>query len=76
MKEATGELNMTVITILLIGAVLTFAWILWDKVKAKIENQWNNVDKVNSEQKGQWGKTGYHYTDDHSIEYAGYIMNW
>ena len=74
MKEATGELNMTVITILLIGAVLTFAWALWDRVKGKIENQWNDVDKVNSEDKGKWGS--YHYADDHSIEYAGYTMNW
>lgn len=43
MKEATGEMNMTVITIIAIGAVLVFFWIMWDPIKNTITSQWNNV---------------------------------
>lgn len=44
MKEATGEMNMTVITIIAIGAVLLFFWIMWPTIKNSIGSQWNKVD--------------------------------
>ena len=48
MKEATGELNMTVVTIVLIGVITAFfAW-FWPRViQPQIQNQWNK--NVNSQ---------------------------
>ncbi len=43
MKEATGELNMTVVTIIAIGAIVAFFWILWPQIQTTIEDQWNNI---------------------------------
>lgn len=43
MKEATGELNMTVITIILIGVVLGFFYLIWDNIKSQINNEWNKA---------------------------------
>lgn len=43
MKEATGELNMTVVTIIAIGAIIGFFWIMWPNIKDAIGGQWNNV---------------------------------
>ena len=41
MKEATGELNMTVVTIIAIGAVLAFFTFFWGNIKNKIGETWN-----------------------------------
>lgn len=44
MKEASGELNMTVITIIAIAAIATFfSTIIWPRVKESINNQWGTV---------------------------------
>ncbi len=43
MKEATGELNMTVVTIVAIAAILAFFWAFWPKIKGQIEGQWENA---------------------------------
>lgn len=43
MKEATGELNMTVVTIIAIGAIIAFFWFMWPQIKNTISRQWNNV---------------------------------
>lgn len=43
MKAATGELNLTVITILAIAAVSAFFWVLWPQIKGTISNSWKNV---------------------------------
>ena len=44
MKEATGELNMTVVTIILIGIILTFFGLFWDStIKPAIEGQWEDA---------------------------------
>ena len=40
MKEATGELNMTVITIIIIGAIIAFFWLFWDDITEAIQQQW------------------------------------
>lgn len=48
MKEATGELNMTVVTIVLIGVIAAFFAIFWPGViQPAIQNSWN--DNVNSQ---------------------------
>lgn len=43
MKAATGELNLTVITLIAIAAVIAFFWIMWDPIKEAITNQWEDV---------------------------------
>ncbi len=43
MKEASGELNLTVITLIAIGAVIGFFWLMWPKIKNAINTQWNNI---------------------------------
>lgn len=43
MKAATGELNLTVITLIAIGAVIAFFWVMWDPIKNTITSQWNDV---------------------------------
>ena len=43
MKEATGELNMTVVTIIAIGAIIAFFWFMWPQIKNTINDQWNNI---------------------------------
>lgn len=45
MKEATGELNMTVVTIIAIGAIVAFFWFMWPKIKGTITSQWNNISE-------------------------------
>ena len=44
MKEATGEVSMTVVTLIaiaVIGAILAF---LWPTIQSSIEGMWNNVE--------------------------------
>ena len=43
MKAATGELNLTVITIIAIGAVIAFFWLMWPNIQNTINQQWSNV---------------------------------
>lgn len=44
MKEATGELSMTVITIVAIVAIAGFVTVwLWPTVRGWIEGQWGNL---------------------------------
>lgn len=43
MKAATGELNLTVITIIAIGAVLAFFWLFWPNIQNAITGQWNDA---------------------------------
>lgn len=44
MKEASGELNLTVITLIAIAAIAGFFTIFWNNsIKPSIENQWNEV---------------------------------
>lgn len=40
MKEATGELNMTVITIVAIAAIGAIMWALWPSIEKTIRNAW------------------------------------
>jgi len=43
MKAATGELNLTVITLIAIGAVIGFFWLMWPNIKNTINNQWEDI---------------------------------
>lgn len=43
MKAATGELQLTVITLIAIAAVIGFFWIMWDPIKATIQGQWDKA---------------------------------
>ena len=43
MKAATGELNLTVITLIAIGAVIGFFWLMWPNIKNTISNQWEDI---------------------------------
>lgn len=43
MKAATGELNLTVITIIAIGAVIGFFWFMWPSISNSIQDQWDDV---------------------------------
>lgn len=45
MKEATGEMNMTVVTIIAIGAIIAFFWFMWPTIKDTISGQWNEIGK-------------------------------
>ena len=43
MKEATGALNMTVVTIVAIAAILGFFWAIWPKIQKQISKQWDSA---------------------------------
>lgn len=43
MKAATGELNLTVITLIAIAAVIGFFWVMWPNIKTSLNNQWENI---------------------------------
>ncbi len=45
MKEATGEMNMTVVTIIAIGAIIAFFWFMWPQIRNSINGQWNNINQ-------------------------------
>ena len=55
MKAATGELNLTVITLIAIAAVIGFFWMMWPNIKNAINSQWKNI----SSDKGAGYTTGY-----------------
>lgn len=42
MKAATGELNLTLITIIAIGAILGFFWMLWPSIQKQIAGTWDS----------------------------------
>ncbi len=54
MKAATGELNLTIVTVVAIGLLLTFFTVVfWPKIQEALNNAWDNqeasayVEKVN-----------------------------
>lgn len=48
MKEATGELNMTVVTIIAIGAIIAFFWMMWPHIQNTINDQWGAISNDDS----------------------------
>ncbi len=70
MKAATGELSLTVITIVAIGAVIAFFWLLWDNViKPKITNSFNDTETEHEE---KW--PAMKDTDSNSISVGEYTF--
>lgn len=52
MKEATGELNMTVVTIVLIGIITAFFTVFWPTIQNSIQNQWKKAETGNNKVDG------------------------
>ena len=50
MKAATGELNLTVITLIAIGAVIGFFWLMWPSIQESINSQWTNISTAKANQ--------------------------
>ena len=47
MKEASGELKMTVVTIIAIAAIAAFyTAVIWPNIRNSLNNQWNTVNKT------------------------------
>ena len=60
MKEATGELNMTVVTIIAIGAVIGLFWAIWPSISEKINQVWDKTsvtDPANCPSGQYWNGT-------------------
>lgn len=43
MKAASGELNLTVITLIAIAAVIGFFWIMWPNIQNSLNDQWDSI---------------------------------
>ena len=43
MKAATGELNLTVITLIAIAAVIGFFCVMWPNITNSLNDQWNSI---------------------------------
>lgn len=43
MKAATGELQLTVITMIAIAAIIGFFWLMWPNIQESITSQWGNI---------------------------------
>ena len=46
MKEATGELNMTLVTIIAIAAVLTFVTMFLPKILGNVSDNWDDASNT------------------------------
>lgn len=55
MKEATGELNMTLVTIIAIAAVLAFVTFLLPNILNSVGDKWNEAEATECHTEG--GKT-------------------
>ena len=44
MKEASGELNMTLITIMAVALIGALFYFLYPSIKSAIESKWGTVD--------------------------------
>lgn len=49
MKAATGELNLTVITLIAIAAVIAFFWIMWPNIQNSLNSQWDKISNSSPE---------------------------
>lgn len=53
MKEASGELNMTLITIIAVSIIGAIFYALWPTIKNSINKQWNTAENAGS---GEYNK--------------------
>lgn len=58
MKAATGELNLTVITLIAIAAVLGFFWWMWPQIQNSIEGQWKDINTQTRKGTGSTASSG------------------
>jgi hypothetical protein len=56
MKEATGELNMTLVVIVAVAAVMAFAVIFVPRIIKSVNNTWDN--QLNTTVQMNWGGNG------------------
>ena len=62
MKAATGELNLTLITVVALGALLAlFATVLWPQIRDKITN--TRDDTNDTELEVTYNALNYNFTD-------------
>ncbi len=62
MKAATGELNLTLITVVALGALLAlFATVLWPQIRDKITNTWDDTN--DTELEVTYNALNYNFTD-------------
>ena len=47
MKEASGELNMTLITIIAVGIIGAIFYALWPQIQQAINGKWGEVESGN-----------------------------
>ena len=55
MKAATGELNLTVITLIAIAAVIGFFWFMWPSIKNSISKQWGDINTYSENDQSKVG---------------------
>ncbi len=48
MKEATGEVSMTVVTLVAIGVIGAILAIMWPRIQNSIEGLWGNTESNGS----------------------------
>ena len=62
MKAATGELNLTLITVVALGAVLAlFTTVLWPQIRDKITNTWD--DTTDTDIDITYNESNYEFVD-------------
>ena len=62
MKAATGELNLTLITVIALGAILAlFTTVLWPQIKDKIVGTWDDTN--NTDIDITYNNYDYEFTD-------------
>ena len=62
MKAATGELNLTLITVIALGAILAlFTTVLWPQIRDKITNTWDDTN--NTDIDITYNNYDYEFTD-------------
>lgn len=49
MKAATGELQLTVITMIAIAAIIGFFWLMWPQIRDSINTQWGNISNAETD---------------------------
>lgn len=45
MKEASGELSMTLITIIAVGVIIGIFALFWPRIQNAINNRWSNFER-------------------------------
>lgn len=43
MKAATGELNLTIITLIAIAAIIGFFWVMFPRILESLNSSFNNI---------------------------------